>query len=105
MLTDHKPLVFALHRVRDAWSPSQGCHLTYVAEFTSDMRHVAGAAIKALRGALPAQVYPGGRRKGPLRVAGRPCGTGWEFRGLYNSSSSGGPCYPAGAHQVGRAGT
>ena len=56
------------------------------------------------RGALPAQVYPGGQHKGALRVTGRPCGTGWEIQGLY-SGSSGGPCYPAGAHQMGRTGT
>ena len=43
VLTDHKPLVFALHRARDAWSARQGRHLAYVAEFTSDLRHVAGA--------------------------------------------------------------
>ena len=42
VLTDHKPLVFALHRARDAWSARQGRHLAYVAEFTSDLRHVAG---------------------------------------------------------------
>ena len=43
VLTDHKPLVYALHRARDAWSARQGRHLAYVAEFTSDLRHVAGA--------------------------------------------------------------
>ena len=43
VLTDPKPLVFALHRARDAWSARQGCHLAYVAEFTSDLHHVAGA--------------------------------------------------------------
>ena len=43
VLTDHKPLVFALHRARDTWSSRQGRHLAYVAEFTSDLRHVAGA--------------------------------------------------------------
>ena len=31
VLTDHKPLVFALHRARDAWSACQGRHLAYVA--------------------------------------------------------------------------
>ena len=43
MLTDNKPLVFALHRAWDAWSARQGRHLAYVAEFTSDLCHVAGA--------------------------------------------------------------
>jgi cleavage and polyadenylation specificity factor subunit 1 len=40
--TDHKPLVFALHRNSDAWSARQQRHLSYVAEFTSDIRHVPG---------------------------------------------------------------
>jgi hypothetical protein len=40
--TDHKPSVFALHRTSDAWSARQQQHLSYVAEFTSDIRHVAG---------------------------------------------------------------
>ena len=29
VLTDHKPLVSALHRARDAWSARQGRHLAY----------------------------------------------------------------------------
>ena len=37
VLTDHKQLVFALHRARNAWSARQGHHLAYVAEFTSDL--------------------------------------------------------------------
>jgi cleavage and polyadenylation specificity factor subunit 1 len=40
--TDHKPLTFALHRSSDAWSARQQRHLSYVAEFTSDIRHVPG---------------------------------------------------------------
>ncbi len=40
--TDHKPLTFSLHRVSDAWSARQQRHLSYVAEYTSDIRHVAG---------------------------------------------------------------
>ena len=40
--TDHKPLTFALHRISDPWSARQQRHLAYVAEFTADLRHVAG---------------------------------------------------------------
>jgi cleavage and polyadenylation specificity factor subunit 1 len=40
--TDHKPLVGALARVSDPWTARQCCHLAYVAEFTSDIQHVAG---------------------------------------------------------------
>jgi transposase InsO family protein len=43
VLTDHKPLTFALHRVSDAWSARQQRQLSYIAEYTSDLRHVAGA--------------------------------------------------------------
>ena len=42
LLTDHKPLTFALSRVSDPWTPRQGRQLAYVAEFTSDIRHIAG---------------------------------------------------------------
>ena len=42
ILSDHKPLSFALHRMSDPWSARQGRHLSYVAEYTSEIRHVAG---------------------------------------------------------------
>jgi RNase H-like domain found in reverse transcriptase/Reverse transcriptase (RNA-dependent DNA polymerase) len=42
ILSDHKPLTFALHCSSDAWSAQQQRHLTYVAEYTSDIRHVPG---------------------------------------------------------------
>jgi hypothetical protein len=41
--TDHKPLVGALARVSDPWTARQCRHLAYVAEFTADIRHVAGS--------------------------------------------------------------
>ena len=43
VLTDHKPLVGALGRTTDPWTPRQCRHLSYLAEFTSDVRHVAGS--------------------------------------------------------------
>ena len=42
VLSDHKLLTFALHRQSDAWSARQQWHLSYVAEYTSDIRHMAG---------------------------------------------------------------
>jgi hypothetical protein len=42
ILTDHKRLVGALARTSDPWTARQCRHLAYVAEFTSDVRHVAG---------------------------------------------------------------
>ena len=41
--TDHKPLTFALASSTER-SPRQTRHLSYVAEFTSDIRHVKGSA-------------------------------------------------------------
>ena len=43
IFTDHKPLTYALSRTTDAWTPKQCRHLSYVAEFTSDIQHVPGA--------------------------------------------------------------
>jgi len=42
VLTDHKPLTFALHRLSDAWSARQQRQLSFIAEYTSDVQHVAG---------------------------------------------------------------
>jgi hypothetical protein len=42
ILTDHKSLVGALARTSDPWTARQCRHLAYVAEFTSDVQHVAG---------------------------------------------------------------
>jgi len=43
VLTDHKPLTFAIQQQGDAWSARQQRHLSYVAEYTTDIRHVAGS--------------------------------------------------------------
>ena len=43
LLTDHKLLTFVLRLLLDPWTARQQRHLAYIAEFTSDVRHVAGA--------------------------------------------------------------
>jgi len=43
VLTNHKPLTFALHRQSDAWSARQQRQLSFVAEYTSDVQHLLGA--------------------------------------------------------------
>ena len=43
MLTDHKPLTHSLKSKPDRHSPCQVRHLDYISQFTSDIRHVAGA--------------------------------------------------------------
>ena len=42
LLTDHKPLTFALRRLSDLWTARQHRHLAYTGEYTSDVRHLAG---------------------------------------------------------------
>ncbi len=42
VLTDHKPLTHAVFRVLDPWTARQCWHLAYVAEYTSDIRHIPG---------------------------------------------------------------
>lgn len=40
--TDHKPLTFAFAKISDPWSSRQQRHLSYISEYTTDVRHVAG---------------------------------------------------------------
>ena len=42
VLTDHKPLVYALSSRSDRASPRQIRHLDYILQFTSDVRHIRG---------------------------------------------------------------
>ncbi len=41
--TDHKPLTFALGKVSEPWTAMQTRQLSYVAEFTTDIRHIPGS--------------------------------------------------------------
>lgn len=40
--TDHKPLTFALQSSAERRSPRQARHLSFISEFTTDIRHIAG---------------------------------------------------------------
>ncbi len=42
LYTDHKPLTFALTKAAVPWTARQCRHLSYISEFTNDIRHVAG---------------------------------------------------------------
>ena len=42
--TDHKPLTAALGRAADPWTARQTRQLSYVAEYTTDIRHISGAS-------------------------------------------------------------
>lgn len=39
---DHKPLTFAMSKVSEPWSARQQRQLSYISEFTTDIRHIAG---------------------------------------------------------------
>ncbi len=41
--TDHKPLTFALGKVSEPWTAMQSRQLSYVAELTTDIRHIPGS--------------------------------------------------------------
>ena len=43
VVTDHKPLTFALSNNPDRYSPRQSRHLDYISQFTVDIRHVSGS--------------------------------------------------------------
>ena len=84
VLTGHKPLTFALHRLGDAWSARQQRQLSYLAEYTSDLWHVVHRSgecggrlpIQAPDSALLGRFNKGGRRKRVLRFVGRYRGQG-----------------------------
>ena len=43
IFTDHKPLIFALSSANsDKWTPTQTPHLSFISQFTSDIRHING---------------------------------------------------------------
>jgi hypothetical protein len=42
IFTDHKPLIYALARTSDPWSARQARQLSYLAEYTDDIRHITG---------------------------------------------------------------
>ena len=42
ILTDHKPLVFALQSHSDKYTPRQLRHLDFISQFTDDIRHISG---------------------------------------------------------------
>ncbi len=42
LYTDHRPLTFALSKAVEAWTARQSRHLSFIAKFTNDIRHIAG---------------------------------------------------------------
>jgi hypothetical protein len=58
---DHKPLTTAVRRSTEPWTAKQCRQLAYIAEFTSDIQHIAGSDI-AVQSVSPARPSP--RRPG-----------------------------------------
>jgi len=42
IFTDHKPLIHAIHKDGEPWSPRQARHLSYISEFSTDLQHLPG---------------------------------------------------------------
>jgi cleavage and polyadenylation specificity factor subunit 1 len=42
IFTDHKPIIYTFQQKRDKCSPRQFNHLDFVAQFTTDIRHISG---------------------------------------------------------------
>ena len=42
IFTDHKPITRAIHIANDRHSPREARHLSFIAQFTSDIRHIPG---------------------------------------------------------------
>jgi hypothetical protein len=42
IFTDHKPITYTFQQKRDKCSPRQFNHLDFIAQFTSDIRHISG---------------------------------------------------------------
>jgi hypothetical protein len=64
VLTDHKPLTYALGRTSEPWTARQARHLSYIAEFTGDIRHVSGIDRQHCRGHLITTCFSGAGRDG-----------------------------------------
>ena len=43
IFTDHRPLTFAMGKSAEPWSHRQARHLEYISQYSTDIRHVAGA--------------------------------------------------------------
>jgi hypothetical protein len=42
IFTDHKPITYVFQQKRDKCSPRQFNHLNFIAQFTTDIRHISG---------------------------------------------------------------
>jgi hypothetical protein len=84
-LTDHKPLVTSLFRTTPPWSARQQQQLSFIAEFTSDIRHTPGqenVVADALSGCLQQPRSHCRRASDPLPLSPPRTGRkrGWQHQ-------------------------
>ena len=70
ILTDHRPLVFAMQAAGTSHSPRELRHLSYVAEFTTDLRFLRGADNVVADALSRATVDASNRAAGRGRLSG-----------------------------------
>ena len=91
ILTDHKPLTFALSTHSDKFSPRQVRHLDFISQFTGDIRHVSGGA-NAVADALSRAVVGGFQMPQPTAIDFRALAEAQtkdqELQALQTSSST-----------------
>ena len=92
ILTDHKPLTFALSATTDKYTPRQTRHLDYISQFTTDIRHVRGvenqAADALSRATTIAAMTPSQPSKINFEAMARAQDTDPELQALQDSPSS-----------------
>jgi hypothetical protein len=93
---DHKPLTTAINCASDPWTAWQCRQLAYMAEYTSDIRHIAGTsnvvADALSRPPVPPPPSPAAACvKAPWQVSGgRPMGRQVEFHSSFSCGECGG---------------
>ena len=91
MITDHKPLTFALATSSDKHTPRQIRHLDYISQFTMDIRHIAGlnntVADALSRNAVNA-IHSGQSTPVDLQTLAQAQTGDSELQALLNSSST-----------------
>ena len=91
VLTDHKRLTYALASHTDKHSPRQTRHLDFIAQFTTDIRHVKGNAnpvTDALSRAPVNALHGSGTPSVDLEAMAKAQATDSELQALKSSSSS-----------------